>query len=182
MLTGVKQTLNAMKGNQVISEESARGFNRALEMLDTSIGELRRVARNMMPEALLKFGLNDAIRDMCDAINDVGQVRVQYQSFGLQDRLAESREVILFRIVQELLNNAIKHAHASQIIVQLLRDENRVHLTVEDNGHGFDIQKLQTAPGIGWLNIKSRVDYLGGTLQLKSEPGKGTAVEVEFSA
>lgn len=180
MLSGVRQTLDAMKGNQIITEESARGFNRALEMLDSSIGELRRVARNMMPEALLKFGLNDAIRDMCDAINDTGKMRVQYQSFGLNTRLPESQEVILFRVTQELLNNIMKHSGASQVLIQLVQDGKRIHLTVEDNGKGFDTEILHKAPGIGWLNIKSRVDYLAGTLQLRSQPGQGTTVEIEF--
>jgi signal transduction histidine kinase len=180
MLSGVKQTLHAMKGNQVITEDSARGLNRALDMLDSSIGELRRVARNMMPEALLKFGLHDAIRDLCDAINDTGKMRVQYQGYGMENRLPEAQEVIVYRIIQELVNNTIKHSQASQVLIQLLQDGDRVHLTVEDNGRGFDTALLEKAPGIGWLNIKSRVDYLGGTLNLRAQTGQGTAVEIEF--
>ncbi|MBK7869195.1 MAG: sensor histidine kinase [Saprospiraceae bacterium] len=180
MLSGVRQTLNAMKGNQIITEESARSFNRALEMLDTSIGELRRVARNMMPEALLKFGLKDAVQDFCDTLNESRTIQVQYQAFGLENRLPEAEEIIVFRIVQELLNNVIKHAGAHQALVQLLRDDERFHITVEDNGKGFDLVALEKAPGIGWLNIRSRVDYLGGTLDLRSNPGQGTTVEIEF--
>ncbi len=181
MLSGVRQTLNAMKGNQIITEESARSFNRALEMLDTSIGELRRVARNMMPEALLRFGLKDAVQDFCDTLNESKTIQVQYQAFGLEKRLPEAEEIIVFRIVQELLNNVIKHAGANQALVQLLRDDERFHITVEDNGKGFDASALGQAPGIGWLNIRSRVDYLGGTLDLRSAPGQGTTVEIEFN-
>lgn len=180
MLSGVRQTLNAMKGNQIVTEESARAFNRALDMLDLSISEMRRVARNMMPEALLKFGLKDAVQDFTDTLNDSGVINVQYQAFGLEKRLPEAEEVIVFRIVQELLNNVVKHAEANHVLLQLLQDGNRFHLTVEDDGKGFDLQKLEEAPGIGWLNIRSRVNYLGGTLDVRSAPGKGTSVEIEF--
>ena len=181
MLSGVRQTLNAMKGNQIITEESARSFNRALEMLDTSIGELRRVARNMMPEALLKFGLKDAVQDFCDTLNESKAIQVQYQAFGLEKRLPQATEVVVFRIVQELLNNVVKHADANHVLLQLLQDDNRFHITVEDNGKGFDPTILEKAPGIGWLNIRSRVDYLGGTLDLRTAPGQGTTVEIEIS-
>ncbi len=181
MLSGVRQTITTMKGNQIITEGSALAFNRALEMLDTSISELRRVARNMMPEALMKFGLKDALQDYCDTLNEPGALKVQYQTFGLETRLPESTEVIVFRIVQELLNNVVKHAGASHVLVQLLQDNERFHLTVEDNGKGFDPVALEKAPGIGWLNIRSRVEYLGGTLDLRSKPGGGTSVEIEFS-
>lgn len=180
MLSGVRQTLNAMKGNQIVSEESARAFTRALDMLDTSISELRRVARNMMPEALVKFGLKDAVQDFTDTLNDSGIIQVQYQAFGLEKRLPEATEVIVFRIVQELLNNVVKHAHAHHVLLQLLQDGNRFHLTIEDDGKGFDLQKLEEAPGIGWMNIRSRVNYLGGTLDVRSAPAQGTTVEIEF--
>ncbi|MDX1941703.1 MAG: sensor histidine kinase [Saprospiraceae bacterium] len=180
MLSGVRQTLNAMKGNQIVTEESARAFTRALDMLDTSISELRRVARNMMPEALVKFGLKDAVQDFTDTLNDSGAIQVQYQAFGLEKRLPEATEVIVFRIVQELLNNVVKHADANHVLLQLLQDGNRFHITVEDDGKGFDLQKLEEAPGIGWMNIRSRVNYLGGTLDVRSAPGQGTTVEIEF--
>lgn len=180
MLSGVRQTLNFMKGNQILNEQSARSFSRALEMLDTSIDELRRVARNMMPEALLKFGLKDAVQDLCDTLNESSTLKVQNQAFGLEHRLPESTEVIVFRIVQELLNNVAKHAGASRALVQLLRDGDRFHITVEDNGKGFDLETLEKASGIGWMNIRSRVDYLNGTLDMRSKPVEGTTVEIEF--
>lgn len=179
MLSGVRQTLNVVKGNQYIPEASANSFNRALEMLDSSISELRRVARNMMPEALLKFGLKDAVEDLCHNFSGPS-LKVQCQAFGLENRLPESTEVIVFRIVQELLNNVVKHAGADQVLLQLLRDGNRFHLTIEDNGRGFDPKKLEEAAGIGWINIRSRVNYLGGEMDLRSAPGKGTSVEIEF--
>lgn len=180
MLSGVKQTLNSLKGNQIMNEGTTHSFFRAIEMLDASIGELRRVARNMMPEALLKFGLKDAVQDFCHNLSEMEGLSIQYQAFGLEKRLPESTEVIIFRIVQELLNNVVKHANASQALLQFVQDEERFHITIEDDGQGFDPAILEKSPGIGWMNIRSRVNYLSGTLDLRSSPNFGTMVEIEF--
>jgi signal transduction histidine kinase len=181
MLSGIKSALTAMKGNQILPEEAAQTFGRVIDNLDQSIQELRRVARNMMPEALVRFGLDDALRDYCAHVSEAGPPRVDYQRFGLTERLPQSVEIIVFRIVQELLNNIQKHAGAAEALVQLVRDGDRLHLTVEDNGRGFDTARLDTAPGVGWLNIRSRVDYLGGRLDLRSAPGQGTTVDIELT-
>ncbi|MFN0035634.1 MAG: ATP-binding protein [Saprospiraceae bacterium] len=179
MLSGVKQSLNGMKGNQILSETGAVALGQVIGDLDRSIGELRHIARNMMPEALVRFGLKDALQDYCDHLRLTSSLAVHYQAFGLEKRLPQQTEVILFRIAQELLNNIVKHAGATQVLVQLIENEGRVNLTVEDDGKGFDPEKLKIAPGVGWLNIQSRVEYLGGTLDLRTEPGKGSSVSVE---
>lgn len=180
MLSGVKQTLNGMKGNQILSETAALGLSQVIGDLDRSIGELRHIARNMMPEALVRFGLRDALQDYCDHVQLTSRLTVNFQAFGFDgERLPQQTEVILFRIAQELLNNIVKHAGADTVLVQLLRDETRVHLTVEDNGRGFDPEQLEKAPGVGWLNIRSRVNYLQGSLDLRTAPGEGTSVSIE---
>lgn len=180
MLSGIKSSLTAMKGDQIMPEESAYAFGRVIDNLETSIQELRRVARNMMPEALVRFGLKDAMQDYIDYLNRSAKQIVDYQTFGLEERLPQNTEIIVFRIIQELLNNVQKHAHATQTIVQLIRDGDRFHLTVEDNGKGMDTGRLAQEKGVGWLNIQSRVNYLNGTLEVTSAQGKGTAVNIEF--
>ncbi len=181
MLSGVKQTLNGMKGNQILSETAAAGLSQVIDDLDRSIGELRHIARNMMPEALVRFGLRDALQDYCDHVQLTSALKVNFQAFGFDaDRLPQQTEVILFRIAQELLNNIVKHAGATTVLVQLLRDGNRLNLTVEDDGKGFDAEQLKNAPGVGWLNIQSRVNYLNGSLDLRTAPGQGTSVSIEF--
>lgn len=180
MLSGVKQTLNGMKGNQILSETAAVGLTQVIADLDRSIGELRHIARNMMPEALVRFGLRDALQDYCDHVQLTSDLQVNFQAFGFEtERLPQQTEVILFRIAQELLNNIVKHAGATTVLVQLLRDGNRLNLTVEDNGKGFDPEQLEKAPGVGWLNIRSRVNYLQGSLDLRTAPGQGASVSIE---
>ena len=181
MLSTVKLYLGSVRGNVVLPEASAQLFARSLEHLDGSISELRRVARDMMPEALLQFGLVPALRDLCQAVEagSSGAVRVQFQAYGLAaERLPPRPEVVVYRLVQELLNNVLKHAQARQVLVQLMRDGAHVQLVVEDDGRGFDPTSVRG--GVGLRSIQARVDYLRGTLDLQSAPGQGTTTTVDF--
>jgi two-component system, NarL family, sensor kinase len=108
-------------------------------------------------------------------------LRVSYQSVGLGSRMPDAVEITSYRIIQELLNNMLKHAAATEAMVQVIRDEGRLNIVVEDNGKGFDTNALAEKKGAGWVNIKARVDYLKGQLELNSEPGKGTQVNIEFN-
>ncbi len=181
LLSGVKYSLSNMKDNLIITPDNMTVFERSIDMLDTSIKELRRVAHNMMPEILTKFGLDEALKEYCNSINAANLLGVKYQSFGLEQRLEQSMEIIIYRIVQELLNNILKHASASEAFVQLIKDENRLSVIVEDNGKGFDPNLAGNEKGAGLMNVRSRVDYLKGQLEIHAEPGKGTLINIEFN-
>lgn len=181
LLSGIKLTLNSVKGNVILPEESARTFTRALTQLDGAISEMRRVAHSMMPETLVRFGLIDALSDFCEGISESGKLKVTMQAFGFDEKRLDSQvEVVLYRVVQELLNNVLKYADASEAQVQLTWVENNVSVTVEDNGKGFDIKNLEQSKGAGLRNVQARVDYLNGTLDIQSKPGEGTSVLVEI--
>lgn len=182
MLSGIKYSLNTMKGNLIMTPENAQAFERSIDMLDSSIKEMRRVAHHMMPEALVKFGLDTALRDFCSDINRSGALQVNYQSIGMEGATVEQTTAItIYRIVQELINNVIKHASASNAIVQVSRTNEQIAITVEDDGKGFDPEILKGARGIGWHNIQSRVEYLRGRVDVQSAPGRGTSVMVEIN-
>lgn len=181
MLSGIKYSLNTMKGNMIMTEDNVQAFERSIDMLDSSIREMRRVAHNLMPESLVKFGLETALKDFCNDINNSGALKVTYQSFGANiNSLEQTMSITIYRIVQELVNNIIKHAQARQAIVQLTGRTDLVSITVEDDGKGFDIQKLSDTGGIGWLNIQSRVDYLKGKIDVRSQQQQGTSVHIEL--
>ncbi|MEZ4776409.1 MAG: sensor histidine kinase [Bacteroidia bacterium] len=175
-ITGVRQYIQSLERQ---SDNIAPSLNRAITELDQCTSELRHIARNMMPEALLRFGLKEALEDYCDHLREATKAEIHFFASGLEDRLPENKEIVLFRIVQELLNNAVKYSGATDIIAQITRDGNKVHLTVEDDGKGFDPQILQTSPGVGWMNIVSRVQYLNGILDWHTAPGKGLSVNIE---
>lgn len=180
MLSGISYSFSNVKENLVLSHENQLVFERGLDMLNSSIQEMRRVAHNLMPESLLHFGIDAALRDYCKKMNDTGMIRVSYQSLGLQkESLDQTTALVVYRVIQELLNNAIKHAHAKDVIVQLSLNERKLSITVEDDGIAFDTSTLDTAKGIGWNNIRSRVKFLNGRVDLDSQPGKGTSIFIE---
>jgi len=180
MLSGIKLNVSAMKDNITVPGQNAGFFNKFISQLDSAIAEMRRVAHNMMPEALLKFGLNEAIKDYCDGINESKSVKIKFTQLGITQPLEKSVEVILYRIIQELTNNAIKHADAKNIFIQLSENENILNLTIEDDGKGFDKNQLKIIKGTGLQNVQSRVDYLKGTWNIESEIGKGTSIIIEI--
>lgn len=182
MLSGVKHSLSSIRGNLVMTEQNMQAFEHSLVMLDSSISEMRRVAHNMMPESLLKFGLDLALRDFCQQVTTSGILKVSYQSIEIADKhIEQSLAITVYRIVQELLNNSIKHASAKNAIVQLALEDRQLMVTVEDDGKGMDPDILKSAKGIGWKNIYSRLDYHNGKLDIKSSPDKGTSVYIEFT-
>lgn len=183
MLAGIKYSLNTMKGNLIMTPDNAQAFERSMDMLDSSITEMRRVAHNMMPEALVKFGLDAALKDFSNDINRSGALQVSYQSIGIENAAIEQITAItVYRIIQELLHNTMKHAAARSAIVQVAKGNGQITITVEDDGKGFDAEILTQPKGIGWSNIQSRVEYLKGKLDIQSEPGKGTSVYIELNS
>ncbi len=182
MLSGIKYSFQTMKGNLIMTPENQQAFERSMDMLDSSIKEMRRVAHNMMPEALVKFGLDTALKDFCEDINRSGALQVNYQSIGMKEVVVEgTASIAIYRIVQELLNNTMKHAAATNAIVQLSKTPAGINITVEDDGNGFDPLILERAKGIGWSNIQNRVEYLKGKMDVSTSPGKGTSVHIEIN-
>jgi len=177
LLSGVKLSMSNMKGNVFLSEENARSMNNVIMQLDQSIAELRRVSHNMMPESLIKYGLKEALENYCETLNISGKIKVQLQTYGMEERMEQSNEIVVYRMVQELLNNVIKHADAKNVLIQLVRKQDRFTLTVEDDGKGFDPE--ETRSGAGLQNIKARTEYLNGTVDIISLNGEGTSVTIE---
>jgi signal transduction histidine kinase len=177
LLSGVKLSMSTMKGNVFLSEENARSFENVIGQLDQSISELRRVSHNMMPEALIKYGLKEALENYCENLNFSGKINVQLQTYGMENRMEQSTEIVVYRIIQELLNNVIKHAEAKKVLIQLVREDDRFNLTVEDDGKGFDVNEVKN--GAGLANIKARIDYLNGNIDVVSKKGEGTSVHIE---
>ena len=154
-------------------------FIKAIEILDETSDEARKISHNLMPPALVKFGLMDALRDFFDSVTNTKAFQLDFQVHGINYRLSEDLEIMIYRIFQELINNILKHANAQEVIVQIMCNQNKLHITVEDDGQGFDPKKTDTF-GAGLGNIKSRVDSLNGTLEIDSELQVGTTFTIEI--
>jgi signal transduction histidine kinase len=179
VLSSVKHTLTSMKGDMVIAGDHVSIFNKSVDLIDYSMTELRRVAHNMMPEGLIRFGLKEALQDFCNNLS-TKDFKVGFIPININERFDGAKEIVVYRIVQELINNTLKHAAATEIIVQLVQDGKQISLTVEDNGKGFDTDTLKVCKGAGWTNVYNRVNYLNGKIDLDSKPGLGTSVVIEF--
>lgn len=184
MLSGIKLSLNHMKGNLIMTPENADAFERSIGMLDNTIKEMRRVAHNMMPEMLVKYGLDTALKELCNEVNRSGSIQANYQSIEMDSVVFDqSLSVAVYRIVQELVGNAIKHSSAKNLLVQahVDPDERKISVTVEDDGLGFTPETIEENKGMGWNNIRHRIEFLKGKIDVKSAPNQGTSVLMEIN-
>jgi len=178
LFSTIKMQLSTLKHEEK-SLETNELFQKSYELVDNASVEVRRIAHNMMPEVLIKLGLMQAIQELCNSINAGKLMSVSMQSYGMEQRLNASTEMMLFRIVQELLNNIIKHAYATEAIIQFNRDGQRLSVTVEDNGRGFNLAD-NSGKKAGLESVKSRVNYLNGKLSIDSEKEIGTTILMDF--
>lgn len=179
MLSGVKMNLsrlvNTNKENSMNND-----LYKVIDQIDFSVNELRRIARNMMPESLLHLGLEASLKDMCHEITGT-ETAVDFQAFNISKEIPAEMQVTIYRLIQELVTNALRHAAATEILVQCSQTENTFFITVEDNGKGFDTGSIGTHKGIGLSNVKRRVEYLKGKLDIVSTKGEGTDINIEFN-
>ncbi|MEE1943895.1 sensor histidine kinase [Pedobacter sp. KR3-3] len=176
MLAGVKMNLSVFVAKER-KEEQAELYG-IIEQLDKSASELRRIAYNMMPETLLRFGLETSLRELCESFVS-SQLTIDFQYYGSKNDLPIQEQISIYRIVQELLTNAYKHAHAKKILVQCSQDEKNFLITVEDDGGGFDPHTVNQ--GMGLANIRNRVDYLKGTIEIVAgAKQQGAQVNIEL--
>jgi len=181
LLSGVKLKLSFMKENAVITSENLEHFNHALNLLDDSITEMRRVAQNLMPETLMHYGLRIALNDFIRQVVPEGLPQISFNTFGEDLRFDKELEITVYRVTQELVTNAVKHAHAKQIDIQLFTEKDRVCIQVIDDGIGYENEKSNaTKKGHGLKNIDDRVTAFNGRYEILSQPGKGTESTIEF--
>jgi len=181
LLTAARQQLSvlAQELDQAPSPARAQLLDAAQGALDESFAEVRGISHNLVPNALLRQGLGAAVREFLRAMSAGGGLRAEVEVVGLDARLPPALESTLFRVIQELSQNVVKHARASQISLQIVRDDDELRVLVEDNGVGFDPVAARGAAGpggIGLANVETRLAYLGGRAYFDAAPGRGTVV------
>jgi signal transduction histidine kinase len=172
--------LNVSSLEDSIVEDDRKQYENSMSLIDEACQEVRSISHNMMPSTLIRLGLLPAIKELADKINSAQQVRVEVTLEGFESRLNEEREIAIYRIVQEVLNNALKYAAATLIKIMLVKRADEVVVTINDNGKGFNTDNIAQSKGIGWRNVFSRVDMLGGHINVHSTEGKGTTVVVRL--
>lgn len=181
ILSAAKLKLSALQDEQPGFSGPSQNWKTILELLDEASAELRNISHNIMPATLSKLGLVAALKNLVSQLSSHSGIQFHFTSHEMEKRLDEQTEMSIYRIILELINNSIKHAGATRVTVQLIRHPGYINLSVEDNGQGFNYEKaLQAKKGIGLGNIRSRVGYLEGKMDVDSVPGHGTTVIIDI--
>lgn len=178
MLSMVKLHFKTVEDQiEVLKDQNKVQYEKANLLLDEACEEVRKISHDMISGVLYKFGLVQALENLAESINQTGQLKVQFIPSGVKTSFGEEREMHLYRIVQELLTNVLKHAKASEVTIQLIETDLNLRLQVDDNGIGFNV--LDIPSGIGLKNVEARVDSLQGEIAIDSNPS-GTLATVDI--
>ncbi len=177
MLAAIKMNLSAVWERQPANEDKDQ-LNKVLQMLRNTSTEVRRTAHNLLPDILTQHTLEEALMIYCEHINLSDRLKVEFQYHVPAGKLDKSTELLLYRISQELLQNIIKHAKATTAWLMIKQLNNKLSIIVEDNGAGFNPETASN--GYGLMNLEYRVRSLQGTLNIRSDPDRGTTVHIEF--
>lgn len=179
MLSAALMNLNGLFDKLKLQTDINLQAEQALALVNESYDEMRSISHQMMPNALIKSGLASAVKEFIGKL-DQDKLKVTLETVGLNERLDEQTETVIYRVIQETVNNVVKHAEASKLDIQIIKDEEGISVTIEDNGKGFDKNKVDIKAGIGLSNIYSRVEFLKGTVDIDSTEGKGTLVAIHL--
>lgn len=162
------------------ADESSEQLQKATTLVDEAVKEVRRVSHNLSTGMVKSFGLARALEDLADSINQTKLIQCRVHVYGLDERLETQLEIDVYRMIQEAVNNALKHADATRLDIQLNHSEAVLSISVEDNGRGFNPNIQHKKAGIGLSNLKNRAEKYGGNCTFDSKPDKGTLVIVEL--
>lgn len=178
-LSGLKMAFQKLSKDLAVSNpEKQDEVKKLIGILSESADEVRSISHQMMPRALSELGLILAIEDMLDKSLKPNNFEYEFEQFGVEERLPENIEISLFRILQELINNIIKHSKANHVSIQLLKNNRKIIMIVEDNGEGFKSNVKST--GHGLLNIKSRLNTVHGEVNYEPCPKSGTTATIRI--
>lgn len=167
-----------------IDDETKQDYEKANELLDEACKSVREISHNMLSGTLSKFGLMPALKELKQTIETAcnkqqqNEIEIELTSHKFDDRLDNTMEIEIYRVIQELLNNIIKHAKASQVTIQVLKRNTEVNIVVEDNGVGFNIS--DDYKGFGLKTIQSRITKIKGRCNIDSGKGSGTTVTIDI--
>lgn len=158
-------------------------FIDGIKLLEEATDELRKAAYNLMPEVLLNQGLASAVQAYCEKMTSKGRTEISFQAIGNRKDVTSFFDLPVYRIIQELVHNVIKHAHAAHALVQInFQDDGNINITVEDDGIGIAVDANNVNLGMGLRNLKERVNDLGGKLDIQSTAETGTSIYLEFDS
>lgn len=180
MLSLTKLNMSDLMDNIAdFDSQYSQEVRKSIEIIDEACQEIREISHNLMPGSLIRLGFVAATKDLIRKLNHKDKLKIDFRIVNLDERLGEKIEVALYRILQEILNNALKHSQANKIYIVLSKEDNMVELSIRDNGIGFNPDIITKSKGIGWKNIYSRLAVINGTMEVKSRIGQGVHIKIE---
>ena len=182
LLSAAKLKLSSLEeSKKLLLPDQLEKYQTSLSLLDEASTELRNISHNIMPATLSKLGIVAALQNLIDKISSHAGLQISFTAHAFEERIEETAEISIYRIILELINNIVKHAAANKVTIQLIKYPDYINLVVEDNGQGFDYEKIaEGKKGIGLGNILSRVEFLKGTIDIDSSLEEGTTVIIEI--
>ena len=180
---GINGSLAAIKSMTGAEKDSTQSdLGRVGQMIDEVSDEVRDISHNLMPAVLNRSGFVEAVNDFVQKINKQNGLEIEFNTFGDFDTLSDPFKLTVYRIIQELLKNVLKHAEATECLLQLVSRDQQISITIEDNGKGFDTEFTLKAKnnGIGLPNLVNRVEVNGGTIDIESDNKNGTSINIEL--
>lgn len=175
LMTTVKWHFNSLKENK-----SPELYNTTTKLIDEAYNKIRSIAHSKNSGVLAKKGLLKAINDMAKTISESNKLNIEVIDHGLDNRLENSLELTIFRVIQELITNIIKHAKATEATIHITNHDDSLNIMVEDNGKGFNIKTITKSSGMGIHSIEKRIENLGGTVTIESKINKGTTIIIDI--
>ncbi|MBQ4820377.1 sensor histidine kinase [Aquimarina sp. MMG016] len=155
-------------------------YSKTNTLLEEAYQKVRSIAHEKNSGVMANQGLLPAIKSLAKKVSNGKNLKIEVQDFGLDERLDNSLEISIFRIIQELITNIIKHANASEIHISLTNHDSLLNIIIEDNGKGFDNKILPEKDGMGLRNIEKRIEHMEGTFEIDSTIGKGTNIIINI--
>lgn len=172
---------NAMLAMQDTKDEKTKSaLNEISEQSTSTLNDVRSISYNLHPHQIEALGLTKAVKSMVDKVSKSSDIKFIFEEDVIDNLFSEENEVYIFRILQEAINNIIKHSSATESLIKILRRENSVSILISDNGKGFSLNKDVNKNSLGLSGISERVKMLGGTMNIESEEGDGTRVKIDL--
>jgi len=178
MLAAIKMNFGIIQEQPDVSPHTRSLNGKVMKMIEDTAGEVRKTAHNLMPDVLTQYNLEKALTIYCDQINVANRLQIDLQFLGALDLTNKASELLIYRMIQELIQNILKHSCATQACIMIKQWNEKLSIIVEDNGTGFDMDEHRS--GFGLQNLQFRVQALRGMLSINSGKGRGTIVHIIF--
>ncbi|MCL5027835.1 MAG: sensor histidine kinase [Bacteroidetes bacterium] len=163
-----------------MAKNGEKNYNEIIESLEKTIVELKFIIFDLKPKILEEMGLGPALKSLCQKISAESEIKGSINISGVNNRLNKKIEISLFRIIQEALNNIVKHSNASEFNIQLIHSEQKIRLMISDDGKGINKKNIKNNRGLGLVNMRERIENLKGNFKIDSSPNRGTLLIFEI--